>query len=134
MAVYLDSNILIFAFVNKDEKGEKARALFDKIVRGQLEAVTSNLTFDEVFHKVNKLVGREKALSSTQSALGIRNLRFLDVDGTVVRKAHELLSKYPLHPRDAIHVATAIIWGASSIITDDKDFSEVKEIKCEKLV
>ncbi|MEK6960736.1 MAG: type II toxin-antitoxin system VapC family toxin [Nanoarchaeota archaeon] len=134
MAVYLDSNILIFAFVNKDEKGERARALFDKIVRGQLDAMTSHLTFDEVFYQISQTSGREKAMSATQAALEIRHLRFLDADGTVIRKAHELLGKYNLSPRDAIHAASAILNGASSIITDDKDFEEVTEIKWEKLI
>lgn len=133
MAAYIDTNVLVFAFIDKAEKGEKARSILDKVVRGEIDAMTSYLTFDEMFWNVKKIVGKQRAMEYSKAAIEMRNLRFLDVDGVVIRKAHELLSKYQLHPRDAIHTASAIVNGASSIISDDKDLSEITEIKREKL-
>ena len=34
-----------------------------------------------------------------------------------------------LKPRDAIHLATALKAGASTIVSDDADFDNIKEIK-----
>ena len=47
--LYLDANVFIYATINTEELGEKARFLLGKIQQGEEKAETSALTFDEVF-------------------------------------------------------------------------------------
>ena len=53
--IYLDSNIFIYAAVNTQEPGEKARSLLQRIQQGDEKAETSALTFEEVFWAIKKL-------------------------------------------------------------------------------
>ena len=126
--IYIDSNIFIYAFTNINVIGTKASALLDALVRGQINAVTSYITFDEVFWKLSKKFPREKALEYTKNFLQTPHLTFVPVDNEVVLKSYELLRQYKIDPRDAIHAATAIITGAV-VISEDNDFSQIKEIK-----
>ena len=57
------------------------------------------------------------------------NLNLLDVDGTVVQEAYQLISQYRLNPRDAIHAASAIVNGITDMHSDDPDFDRIKAIK-----
>ena len=47
--LYLDANVFIFAALSTKDYGDKAESLLDKVQRGEENAKTSALTFDEVF-------------------------------------------------------------------------------------
>jgi uncharacterized protein len=131
--LYLDANIFIFAALNNEELGNRAVSLLEKIQMGQERAVTSALTFDEVFWEVKKNRGREKALETAEAMLNFPNLEIVAADKTVVHSAIELLRKYNLAPRDALHAATAISEKVESIITEDSHFSKIKELNVKHL-
>nr|QNO50468.1 hypothetical protein EGLMOMJH_00006 [Methanosarcinales archaeon ANME-2c ERB4] len=96
-----------------------------------LHACTSFLTFDEVFYKVNKVKGTDIAIKNLEAFLTIPNMRFIDVNGTVIWRALELIREYNILPRDAIHAATAFVAGAETIFSQDKDFGGIKGLKRE---
>ena len=52
--LYLDANVFIYAAINTQEIGEKARTLLQKIQQGDQQGATSALTFDEVFWSIKK--------------------------------------------------------------------------------
>ena len=55
---------------------------------------------------------------------------FLEVDKNVLSMAQTLVDRYDrLNPRDSIHIASALSKKIKQIISDDKDFDIVKEIK-----
>ncbi|PIN75378.1 hypothetical protein COV18_04280 [Candidatus Woesearchaeota archaeon CG10_big_fil_rev_8_21_14_0_10_37_12] len=133
MKKYLDANVFILAIVNDDALGRAARALLDDVVKGEVQSVTSFLTFDEVAWALRKVTNKEKAYVYVKNFLEMPHLEFLDVNKNVIWKAFYYLQEHKLDPRDAIHIASAIVSGASSIVTEDKDFSNIKEIKVEGL-
>ncbi|MBE0520640.1 MAG: PIN domain-containing protein, partial [Candidatus Methanoperedenaceae archaeon] len=92
-------------------------------------ACTSFLTFDEVYYKVNKVKGTDIAVTNLEAFLTIPNLRFINVDDSVVWKALELIRKYKILPRDAIHAASAYIAGAEIIYSQDSDFDNITGLK-----
>ncbi len=126
--LYLDSNVFIFAAVNVEEEGEKAVALLARIQQGELQAITSALTFDEVFWEVKKYRGLEKAMETAEAMLNFPNLEIVSADKEVVLSALQIIREYHLAPRDAIHAATAIAEKAE-FVSKDADFDKVTSLK-----
>ncbi len=132
--IYLDANVFLNAILNREKEGEKARDLIQKIEKGDMTACTSALSFDEVFWSVKKHRDFEKALKATKAFLEIPNLIFLDVNDKIIWLAYNLAEKYRIDPRDAIHLACALNHGVFALVSEDKDFDKVKEIKRKSLL
>ncbi len=126
---YLDANIFVFAYCNDDQFGIKSREILNLVINNKIMAYTSVLTFDEMFYQVKKLKGYEKALVASDSFINLRNLKFISIDLTIINYSYSLLKRYNLGPRDAIHLACALSYDLRQIITNDKDFDKVVEIK-----
>ena len=126
--IYLDSNVFIYATVNTAEVGEKARSLLQRIQQGEERAETSALTFDEVFWVVKKL-NFESAFEACMALLNFPNLEIVSVDKELTISALQIIKKYRLAPRDAIHAATAIATKAEIIVSTDVHFDKIKELK-----
>lgn len=126
---YIDSNLFIYAALYSDERGKQARNFMKEIRKGKEVAVTSVLTFDELFWKVKKEKDFEAALKIGRSFLEMENLVFVEVDDSALWRSYKLIKKYKLNPRDGIHLACALGKGATVIVSEDKDFDQVEEVK-----
>lgn len=126
---YLDSNIFIYAINNDDSNGETCRKILTDVALDRIKAFTSCLTWDEIVHIVKKEKNREISIIEGNKFLSFPNLIILKIDKSVISFAQRLIINYSLDPRDAIHVATALSNNIHQIISDDKDFDKIKEIK-----
>jgi predicted nucleic acid-binding protein len=131
--IYLDANVFLNAILNREEEGEKARSIIQKLQKGEMAAACA-LSFDEVFWIVKKHRDFNKALRASKALLQTPNLTFLKVDDETLWSALSLAEKYRLAPRDAIHLACALNNGISTIISEDEDFDKIKEIKRTKIL
>ena len=127
--IYIDSNVFIYAAIYPDDKGNNARKLIQKITDGEIIAVTSSLTFDEVFWIVKKERDFEMALEAGKALLLMQNLTFIAVDDAILWQAHNLIEKHGFDPRDAIHAACSLAHGVYTIISEDSDFDRIKEFE-----
>ncbi len=127
--IYLDANIIIYSVINNDKMGDKSREIMTKISRGEIDGFTSVLTWDEVVYILGKIIGTEKSIGEGNKFLNFPNLIFLDADKKIIENAQEIMERYKIKPRDAIHIATALANNISEIISDDRDFDKIKEIK-----
>src|SRR3989338_3653384 len=125
MRAYLDNNVFVFACVSAEAIGKDCRNLLHMVVKGKIDAVTTLLTFDELFYKLNRLKGFDAAVLFTENFLAMPNLALCEVDSQVVAEAFDVVKQYKLAPRDAIHVATAVLRKADCIVSDDKEFLKV---------
>lgn len=127
---YLDANFFLTAFLYPNENGVNALHLLQSIYAGEQQAITSVLTWDEVVYVVQPLRGRDAALLAGQSIFNSRHISLVACDTLIIQKAVQCMQIYSfLDPRDAIHLATAIHMKCDTIISEDKDFDKVKEIK-----
>ena len=129
---YIDANIFIYPILyseDQEPKVKSARQILQSIEKGELSAYTSTLTWDEVVWIVRKAMGRAEAINQGQKLLGFLNLHWIIVDENILSQAQTLINKYNLHPRDAVHIASAISKKINAIISDDFDIDQVKEIK-----
>jgi predicted nucleic acid-binding protein len=127
--IYLDANVFLSAILNREDEGEKARDLLQKLQKAEIVAATSALSFDEVFWIVRKHRGFISALKAAKTLLEIPNLTFLEISDQTLWSAYNLAEKYRLDPRDAIHIACALDHAIFTIISEDEHFDKVKEIK-----
>ena len=129
---YIDSNVFIYPVLYTEDvepKVKRAKEILLSIEKGELLAYTSTLTWDEIVWVISRTMGRTEGISQGQKLLGFLNLKFINVDETIIGQAQALMSKYNLRPRDSIHVAAAIDRKIKIIISDDQDTDIVKEIK-----
>ena len=126
---YLDSNIFIFAYCDDKKDGAICRNIVELATNNKIKIFTSTLTFDEVFNKITKLKDKKFALIVSKLFLNLKNLNFINADLEIINYSHSLLEKYDLGPRDAIHLACALSKGINNIISNDKDFDKIPEIK-----
>ena len=128
---YIDSSVFIYPAIYQTEsqqKAKKAKEILLKIEKGEISAHTSTLTWDEVVWVVGKLLSRDDGINQGKKLLGFPNLEFINVDEGILTLAQDLLNKYKLSPRDSIHAASAVSRKIKAVISDDKDFDQVKEI------
>lgn len=132
MLKYLDSNVFIYALLSKDKKGEISRKILSELAHNRISATTSFLTWDEVVHVIKKYRG-EIAINEGGKFLRFPNLVFINVDRNIIFEAQKIIFNFNLEPRDAIHVASALMNKCGEFVSDDADFDCIKGIKRVKL-
>jgi len=127
--LYVDSNVFLYPIIYKPETVEEARESKDfllKISEGLVDACTATITWDEVVWVVRKIFGLKASIELGRKFLEFPNLKLLNV---IVLRAQRLMEKYKIKPRDAIHAATALENGIETIVSYDRDFDKLEEIK-----
>lgn len=129
--IYLDSGVFICGLLNEkpDPLAEGSISLLTKILKGEVQAATSFLSWDEVVWEVRKHLGNEAAISEGSKFLKFPKLAFISPDSAIMSLAQNLMQQYNLKPRDAIHAASALSKGIKEIVSEDPDFDGVKELK-----
>ena len=126
--MFIDANILIFAVLDEEEKGDRCRDLLDSITHGQ-KATTSCLVLDEVMWSI-KRSKRESIIEMVlKNFYEMPNLEIVAVPFNAPLAAARMMKEYNLKPRDAMHLATMQHYGITTIASDDKDFDRIKGIK-----
>ncbi len=126
---YFDAGVFLYALLNRSEKGEYAIGLLDELVRGKIAACTASLTYDEVVWKTRLERGIEASREAGKTFLTLRNIEIISVDNLILNRTQELIERYSIKPRDAIHAATSIQQKADYLYSEDTDFDKIKEIK-----
>jgi predicted nucleic acid-binding protein len=126
--LYVDSNIFIFAATNKGKLGKNCREIIKLINEQKITCAASFLVIDEVIWVLKKNVGKDSAIKITKAMLSMP-IKWIEVDKSVIIKTIDIFEKTKLKPRDAMHIASMKDLGLSLIISEDKDFDKVNEIK-----
>ena len=127
--IYVDANVFIHAIKNRGMLGDKARKYLRDIQEGKEKAATSALTFDEVVWKILQSDSFDDTLLVATGLINMPNLILLNVDKAVLSKSIDLMKLYGIYPRDSIHAACALNNNIFTIISEDKDFDDIKELK-----
>jgi predicted nucleic acid-binding protein len=129
VTVFIDTAVVVYAAGADHPLRDPCRRIIDRISDGSLDAVTSAEVIQEILHRF---------LSSGRPDAGATLIeRTQDLMAPVVPITHALMRRVPLlagrYPslsaRDIIHVATCIHEGISEIVTPDRGFDQVVEIR-----
>lgn len=130
--LYVDSNIFIYPVIYDTEAVGEAKSSKDflfKIASGEVQAYTATLTWDEIAWATRKIFGFESSAEQSRKFLSFPNLRLLGVNKNAVLRAQTLMEKYRTRPRDAVHAAVALENKITTILSYDKDFDDINELK-----
>lgn len=102
---------------------------FVALAQGRFRATTSVLSLMEMAVRPLQLGRPEVADDYELLLLSYPNLRVIDVDRHVARRAAELRANYRLRPADALQLATGLEAGASALLTNDRALARVRELR-----
>jgi predicted nucleic acid-binding protein len=131
--VYIDTNVFLNYILYDPQSVPQAlvaRQFLEKVKDRQINACTSLLTWDEVVWVVRRELTIEDARKQGTEFLDFPGLAFLTVTKDIIKKAQGLIEKSSIKPRDAIHVSSAMVHGASEFITFDEDFKNNSFLPC----
>lgn len=123
--VALDTAVFIYFIEENPRYLPLVEPLFSAVARGELEAVTSELTLLEVLvvpyrRGDDGLADRYEAFLSRS-----RGLRLLEIDRSVMRAAARIRATTGMGTPDSIQLATALSAGCTHLVTNDRDLQRV---------
>jgi len=124
---YIDTNVLVYAFINSERLGELCRSIIRDMHIGKIIGLTSCLAFDEFLWSVKK-IKPDLFIDMGKDLLNL-NIKFIDVNKIILHHALDIILNYKLKPRDAIHAATMELNNIKNLISEDSDFDKIGWIK-----
>ncbi len=122
MSKFIDSNVIIFAFTNSNQK-QKCRNIL-----AQENLVTNTLVLLESYAKIATINSEAYARQVIRNILSLANIRVIDFTSNLFFEAVKRNQKYKLKISDLVHYTTALLNNCTSLISYDKDFDKL-EIK-----
>ncbi len=122
--VYFDTNIFIYLV----EGIEKYQTLSNHFLNNSSQVTTSELTLSECLVKPKMNHNKELEDFYIQMIFYNSLVESIPINRDILVKSSEVRAKYGIKHFDAIHIATAIQSGCSSIVTNDKQFKSIEEI------
>lgn len=128
MTYYIDTNIWIYAIIAHPKYGEKCKQILKKIETKRLEAAISTQVLGEV---AGVLYSKYKVKDTTSQLNAILSypIGIYIVHPDTVRVAAEYARDYGVTPYDGIHIALAVEYNVTDIISGDKELDKVDLIR-----
>lgn len=125
----LDTSIFIYHIEDHPRYSPLTEIIFNALEKGINKGVTSYLTLMEILVKPKTEGLLQVARDYEYYLTTFPNLTFYEMGFDVARKASDLRSADRIKAPDAIQLATAILYGATAFMTNDKIFDRVKEME-----
>ena len=125
--VALDTGIFLYHLVGHPRYLPLTTAILAGIEAGRWQGVTSVITLFELGTHPRRL-GRSEVVRHYEILLtSFPNLEIVPVDRTVVRLAGQLYTAYAMSFINALHVGTALAYGAGTFITTDHRLTALQD-------
>lgn len=118
--VALDTPVFIYSFENEPTFSLVAGEVFSAIENGRAAGVTSVLSLSEISVYPHAQGNPELARVYELRLFGFPNLSVQSVDRRIARTAAWIRGEHGFRLPDAVHLATALEFGADSFITNDR--------------
>lgn len=131
--VGLDTPVFVYFLERHPDYLRQTRSLMDELEAGKIQGIFSSIGLIEVLTGPKKLGRFDLAGQYKQLIINYPNLIISGLNEEIIETASDLRAEYNVSTPDAIHLATAIDFGAEKFITNDRSLQRVKEIKVEVL-
>jgi len=129
VTVFVDSAVFMYAAGGDHPMRDPCRRIIDRISDGSIDGVTSAEVIQEIFHRflsIGRLDHGATLAERTQDLMA----PVLPITHALMRRVPLLAGRYPaLAARDLVHLATCLHEGISEIITPDRGFDQVAEVR-----
>ncbi|HEX9830382.1 MAG TPA: PIN domain-containing protein [Thermodesulfobacteriota bacterium] len=129
----IDTSILIYLLEKNPQHVEAARAFMQQVQSGKYDAVFSAIGMIEILTGPKKKEDYELAARYREILTRFPHFVVQDLNENIVEVASDLRATYAIATPDAIHIATAIDFGAKKFFTNDRGLQKIKEITVEIL-
>jgi len=123
--VAIDTAPFIYYIENNPDYLPLVAPFFAGLDRGEFRAVTSTITVTEVLVHPLRQGNQTLAASYFHILTTSRNLAVLPVSEAIASEAAELRALHGFKTPDAIQIATGLIAGASSFLTNDRGLTSI---------
>lgn len=129
MTVFIDTAVVMYANGASHPLREACRSIMVQVGDGRLEAVTSAEVVQEILHRFVSIRRPEIGIAMARVTMDAF-APVLPITHALMRRVPDLAARYPsLSARDLVHAATCIHEGISEIITPDRGFDQVAELR-----
>jgi predicted nucleic acid-binding protein len=129
VTVFIDTAVPMYAAGGTHPLRDPSRRILQLIRQGDLDGVTSAEVVQEIAHRFLAVRHPEFAWRLANDVLDLF-APVLPITHALVRRVPELALRYPsLQARDLVHVATCIHEGIAEIISPDRAFDQVAELR-----
>lgn len=129
----IDTVILIYLLEENPAYISQVEKIFNSIQAGIFEAVFSSVGLIELFTGVKRKNRYDLVFYYRTLLADFPHLTIMGINEQIIDIASDLRAGYSITTPDAIHLATAVDFGAKKFITNDKSLRQVKEIVVEVL-
>lgn len=127
MQRFVDASVFVYMLGETHPQKAPCRELTAAAQRGDVELHASvEMVQELVFHRLRR-VGRAGAVAEGRATVELCVLHPFDVD--VLDKALDLTATTSIGGRDAVHAATALLWGFDAIVSPDRDFDAISGLR-----
>lgn len=126
---FIDTNIFMYAAGGAHPLQKPCQEIIHSIAEGKIEAAINSEVLQEILHRYLALRRREEAFECIENALSLVDTCW-PLTGEEVRQTKDLITRYTtLTARDAIHISSMLAHEVREMISTDRDFDAVKEIR-----
>lgn len=129
MTVFIDTAVIMYAAGSEHPLRESCARIIAGIGDGTLDAVTSAEVIQEILHRQLAVRHLDVAYAQALESLDLF-APVIPITHALMRRVPDLARRYPsLSARDLIHVATCSHEGIADIVSPDRGFDRVAEVR-----
>ena len=129
MTAFIDTAVIMYAAGTDHPLRDPSRRVLTRIGTGELDGVISSEVIQEIVHRFISIKRHEDGLAQAAEAMDFF-APVLSITHALMRRVPDLAAKYPLlDARDVVHVATCIHEGITDIVSPDRGFDQVAEVR-----
>lgn len=129
MTIFLDTSIFMYAAGAEHPLRTPCRTILSRGVSGELEIATSAEVVQELVHRYLAIRRPDVAIRTAADVLASFG-PVIPITHRTVARLPALIEAYPGRAaRDLLHIATCLEEGIAEIVTPDRDFDDVRELR-----
>jgi len=129
VTAFIDTSVVMYAAGSDHPLRDPCRRIIDGIGDGSIDAVTSVEVIQEILHRFLAIGRYEQGATLAERTQDLM-APVLPITHALMRRVPPLADRYPsLAARDLVHVATCIHEGITEIISPDRGFDLVAEVR-----
>jgi predicted nucleic acid-binding protein len=129
VTVFIDTSVIMYAVGTDHPMKASCLGILERVTDRSLDAMISAEVIQEILHRAVALRRADDGIALAKRTMDLF-APVLPITHALMRRVPELVGRYPsLDARDAVHVATCIHEAIPEIISADRGYDQVAELR-----